>query len=263
MDLQTLFNSKQYRKGNGVTFPSIEEVVTPWLNNIDEHIEEYDIRVEKVNEVAVDVDQETGFEQEHIVYKRFILEGLLKPEYQFEILNNDRHNLCIGMLGYFDTLKPSVKVYAGYMRHSCLNLSIFSPRKIITQEFSNENFDLIYEQSKRFIPELVTERREFEYRMEEMASVYYSGDDLALLLGRLGIEVIKKGNLTTAYTNMIKMLVSNRDISNDIKNTYYKQDRRYNKFDIYNAFTNTISSKKDSVNRAEHSYAAFKLFENV
>ena len=262
--LEDLLTSKQYRNNSGITFPSLPDIVNPWLDKVNDKVDHYEISVLTPSEVAVDI--QNNEETEYRLYRRFLIEGVLKNEYAFdsEIPNEnvDKYSTVVAMLGYFDTLKPGIKVYTGYLRSACLNLCVFKPTMLMKVDFASSNFDSIYNFSETCVQEAQAKQLEFKRKMQEFYSKRYADQELDAIIGRVAKKSIVSTGLTTAFTNMIRLLNSNANVK-DIKNIYYNSEKTYTLFDIYNAYTATLSHKSDIMNRSDYALKAMGLFNEV
>ena len=261
-NLEDLYVGHGYRRGANM-YPDTKSLVEPFIEAVDDYVTGYAITAQMPNDVAVDVLEMDDREnvEEYKVYSRVLVEGILKPEYQLSIGHDDHYTKTIGFLYALDTQNPVVKCYSGWLRQACTNLCVFNPNGIVTKQFASSDFKGIYESPLRFVQDAELEVTRFRECTEELMTRTYEKESLNQLLGYLAIHCIAKNTgLGTAYSNLIKMLQSNREPSAGIKNIYYKPDGVYTKYDLYQALTGTLSQKADTIVRPDISYKAFKIF---
>lgn len=261
-NISDLYLGHGYKRGAN-TYPDTKSLVEPFVEAVDDYVDGYSITAITPNDMAVDVVEtgETENVEEYKVYSRVLVEGILKSEYQLSIGVDDHYTKTIGFLYALDTQQPVVKCYSGWLRQACTNLCVFNPNGIVTKQFTASDFKAIYDSPLKFIQDAELERLNFEKSSQELMTRTYEKDELKTLLGHLAIHCIAKNTgLSTAYSNLIKMLQSNREPSAGIKNIYYKPEGAYTKYDLYQGLTGTLSQKADTIVRPDVSYKAYRIF---
>lgn len=176
--------------------------------------------------------------------------------------DNDRYQKTISILYALDTQTPVVKVYSGYLRQVCMNLSIFNASGIVTKHFNDADFDNIYNNIPIFINRIEREKQEYMDALDFMGNTQYTMSEIPVVLGNLAKNCIAKiPGMSTSYSNMVRVLYSNHDV-NGIKNIYYNREGVYTPYDLYQAFTATISHKTDITKRPDMVLKAYKLFSD-
>lgn len=258
--LDQLQTGRAYQRGQ-TTYKPTGELVQPFVEKLEDYVDQWVISVEQPSDLAVDVRERGDTEEVEVynLYSRVLLEGVLKDDYQINLNGNDLYKKTIGLLYALDIQNPVMKTYSGYLRQACTNLSVFNARHIQYKNFSAADFESIYETPDFYIDQIGVEKQEFEDSMNWLINKKYEGEALKQLLGELSVKCFAKNQLpNTAYSNAVKMLHSNRDAGN-IRNIYYKQDGQYSAYDIYNALTASPSAKPDFKNRPDVVYKAYKL----
>lgn len=261
--LDELLKGKAYKRGNSL-YPETAEIVEPYLEYVQDYIDDYRIQVTKPTDLAVDITENNDAEEvtEYNLYSRVLVEGMLKPEYQLTIGDNDRYQKTISFLYALDTQNPIAKVYSGYLRQVCMNLSVFNPSAIVTKHFNDADFNNIYNNIPIFINRIEGEKKEYEDALNFMGNTEYTMQEIPVVLGTLAKNCIAKiSGMSTAYNNMVKMLYSNQDV-NGVKNIYYNREGKYTPYDLYQALTATISHKTDMTKRADAVLKAYRLFSS-
>lgn len=259
ISLENLMRGEAFRRGN-FTCPSTREIVAPYFEVTEDVVEEYRINVWQSTETVIEKssEEEIDIVEERPVYTRVHIDGILKPEYQID-LDGDVHKNVISMLYAVDVQSPVAKVYTGYERSACLNLSVFNSRHILEKKFADVDFTNIY----RVIPEFISKTAEFKEEYIEtfnlLQNTRYVGNELFNVMGKLAFKVAKQPGMTTSFNNAVKFLQSNQDV-NGIKNIYFNRDWQnsgYSAFDIYQCITATLSNK--GLKEPDKIYNAYKL----
>lgn len=261
MTLDELFKGKAYQRGNAL-YPTTEEIVLPFVRQVEEYASDFRIQVQKPSDIAVDVVRKGDSTEvaEFNIYSRVSVEAILKDEFQFDAVN-DRYAKTIGLVYALDKQQPEVITYSGYLKQLCLNMTIFNSTAILRKNFNDPDFDSIYLQTPIFINRIEGEKQEYIDGIEFMNSYQYTRETLNVALGKLAVQcLVKQPGMATAYSNMVKMLHNNLPVNN-IDNHYYNPEGIYTPYDILNAMTSTISKKSDMTKAPHQVLAAFKMFQ--
>lgn len=75
--LDKLLTGKAYKRGNSL-YPETAKIINPYINFINEYVEDYRIEVEKPKDIAVEVTDNNDAEevQEYNIYSRVLVEGI-------------------------------------------------------------------------------------------------------------------------------------------------------------------------------------------
>ena len=161
MTLDELFKGKAYQRGNAL-YPTTEEIVLPFVRQVEEYASDFRIQVQKPSDIAVNVIQKGDSTEieEFNIYSRVSVEAILKEEYQFDAVN-DRYAKTIGLVYALDKQQPEVITYSGYLKQLCLNMTIFNSSAILRKNFNDPDFDNIYHQAPIFINKIEGEKQEY------------------------------------------------------------------------------------------------------
>lgn len=258
IDIDRVLRGESFRRGNS-TFPSAEEILTPYLQATEDVVQEYRVNVISSKETVIE-SQGDLIEtiNERPVYTRVHIDGILKPEYQLTH-TNEGYSSVISTLYALDIQTPIMKLYTGFERHACLNTSIFNPRHILEKKFTDPDFDIIYQQIPTFVENQEIYKREYENALDNLNSVRYAGEDLFTVMGKLAFKVANKPGMQNSFNNAVKFLRTNQDVNN-IKNIYFNpnwETQGYSAFDLYQSLTATLSNKGNK--EPEKIYQAYKL----
>lgn len=259
ISIDDLLRGEAFRRGNS-TYPTTREIVETYFENTEDVIDEYRIKVWQSDEIVLEHSQEEEIEiiNERPVYTRVHIDGILKDEYQIN-MDGDIHNNVISMLYALDVQNPVAKVYTGFERSACLNLSVFNPRHILEKKFSDVDFSGVYRVIPEFIEKTEEYRNEYMNAFDLLHNTRYIGNQLFDTIGRLAFKVSKQPGMVTAFNNTVKFLQSNQDVNN-IKNIYFNRDWQttgYSAFDIHQCMTATLSNK--GLKEPDKIYQAYKL----
>ena len=225
-------------------FFKTEAYVTPFLEKTHNLVRDYNVHVElpsqytKTNDGTVDIDD--------ITYNRVWIEGILRPEFDFE-----GHNGVLGMVYGIDTKKPVAKFYKGGIRCACTNLCIFNPELLRVQEMESETA-LDYSMLDDII-EYTDDTMSFINRLKETP---FDVTDLNEHLGSWVRKAVEYditnlgGKIKLSPTDVI---AAYKDMFVDTKSDYFvEMDSDTTMFNVYNAFTQQITdNKRDIINRCE------------
>lgn len=259
LELPQLLEGKNYKRGN-TTFPTAAKLVEPFIEKVNDYVKEWKITAKTPSEVAVDVSENFGIEQEteYKIFPRVAIEGILNDEFQINV-GGENHLKTIGMIYGLDVRNPIAKVYTGYLRQLCMNLSVFNASNLQSVNFDDPHFERLYNYLPGFITEAEHDAKHYEEVYNELIENTYGGIDLQRLLGHLALKSHSKG-LMSAYSTMIAFIQSPKP-KGKIDNHYYKASGEYSKWDLYNMM-NAPLSRGDSGNifhRPRRVLEAYKL----
>ena len=261
MTLDEFLKGKADQRGNAL-YPTTEEIVMPFIKEVQDYATDFRIQVQKPSDIAVDVIKkgDSTEVEEFNIYSRVSVEAILKDEYQFNAID-DKYIKTIGLVYALDKQQPEVITYSGYLKQLCLNMTIFNSSAILRKNFNDPDFDNIYHQAPIFINKIEGEKQEYIDGIEFLNSYQYTRETLAIALGKLAVQcLVKQPGMATAYSNMVKMLHNNLPVNN-IDNHYYNPDGVYTPYELYNAMTATVSKKSDMTKAPHQVLAAYKMFQ--
>lgn len=242
--IDQLLLGEAFRRGN-FTSPPTREIVEDYLEATHDVVQEYRVNVLQPDMTIIEsVGNEIETITERVVYSKVHIDGILKNDYQFDD-NGDVHKQVVSLLYAVDVQNPTAKVYTGFERRACLNLSVFNPRCILEKKFSDVDFNTIYRVIPEFIENAADYKQEYVEAVEYLQDTRYVGEELFDFVGRLNFKVVKIPGMLTPFTNMVKFLQSNQDV-NGMKNIYFNKDWRidgYTAFDLYQCMSATLSNK--------------------
>jgi hypothetical protein len=257
--MEELFQGEAFRRGN-FTCPSSEEIVTPYFEKTRDIVDEYRIKVWQSTETVIESTSTAEIDEivERPVFTRVHIDGILQDRYQID-LDGDIHNNVISMLYAVDVQNPIAKIYTGFERSACLNLSVFNPRHILEKKFADVDFNGIYEIIPNFIDNVEAYKIEYTNAFDALHNTRYIGEQLFDAMGRLAFKCVSKPGMLTAFNNSVRFLQSNQDV-NGVKNLYFNRNWReegYSAFDIHQCMTATLSNR--GLKEPDKIYQAYKL----
>lgn len=240
LELPQLLEGRSFSRGS-TTFPNASTIVNPFVEKVDEHVKEWRITAKMPSEIAVDVNEEHGIEKhtEYNIYPRVAVEGILNDEYQINV-GGENHIKTVGLIYGLDTRNPIAKVYTGYLRELCMNLSVFNPSNLQSVNFDDPHFERLYNYLPGFISEAEEDAANYENIYNELVNQQYEGEALQQLLGHLALKAYARG-LTSAFTTMIGFIHSPKN-KGKVANHYYKRSGEYSKWDLYNMLNAPLST---------------------
>ncbi len=261
LTIETLLEAKAIDR-NGLMFPAPKEVLEPFLEKTKDYVSDYSVQAMKPSEIAIARDADDENVDQFNIYPRFIVEGILKEEYQTTPVDGHVQDKVFGLMCWTDTTTPGIKLYSSWLRRSCLNLSVFNPRMIQSRQFTDANFSSIYDSIDMFHDQIEADLLEFTDAYNFLNETVYRKEDLPQILGDLLIKSVKQRSIgTSAVVTATKLLTSSLDY-NGIKNQYFNQKLEYSPCNIYNAITNSLSKSMDYIKRPDMVYKAYQLFQN-
>lgn len=247
MTLEKLFEYKAVKSNNNfVTLPDPEQVLAPALEILEPHVNKFNVYVQDASRQAVEADNTT----EYKIADRVLVEAVLNPDtYQH---GTDRFSTVIGFLWAHDTKIPTAKVYLGFENSACLNLSVFNAIDIVQKPFAANDFNSIYDSVRNFLNRAEARRETLVEAVEYMNYEILEEGEFNKVLG----EVVVKAHLTQGMSSNASQMV---DHLIKPKGRYYKSDKKFTRWDMYNALTFTMPKFDASTSSPVNIYAADKV----
>lgn len=247
LTLNQLLQGKQTRIKNKEYFPTAA-YVEPFLERLSKYTDTFVCKAVLPNQITLTKNGEVDLEDQ--TFNRVWIQAILPEDYPVP-----NHNNVIGMVYGLDVRKPVFKVYRGGLNQACTNLCIFSNDLLECQEMESEtpvNFkavDRIIEQTDNtaaMIRKLMATEFNTDDRLisEELGNWIRRCIDMSYNVGFGTVKVA-----TSAPIDAYKMLFCKED------SDYYVGNREANMYDVYGAFTQTITNglSKDIMNQVEKS----------
>lgn len=228
---------------------STKDYVEPFLERMSKFTDNFDIRVKEAPQLAKED------EVEYKIYNRVWVQAILPDEYAYE-----NHKQSISLLYALDTRKPIVKLFKNTVNMACLNMCVFNPEFIQTNELEPESA-IDY----RFITNVMEMTDNTKVMLEKLANTTLDNSMVYEQLGRWIDNCIKKkytSNFGTVKITESTPIEVYKSIAVKEDSPYYSPDE-HNYFDIYNAFTDVICNDKDKdiTNKFEKVYLVSKILD--
>lgn len=228
---------------------STKDYVEPFLERMSKFTDNFDIRVKEAPQLAKED------EVEYKIYNRVWVQAILPDEYAYE-----NHKQSINLLYALDTRKPIVKLFKNTVNMACLNMCVFNPEFIQTNELEPESA-IDY----RFITNVMEMTDNTKVMLEKLANTTLDNSMVYEQLGRWIDNCIKKkytSNFGTVKITESTPIEVYKSIAVKEDSPYYSPDE-HNYFDIYNAFTDVICNDKDKdiTNKFEKVYLVSKILD--
>lgn len=228
---------------------STKDYVEPFLERMSKFTDNFDIRVKEAPQLAKED------EVEYKIYNRVWVQAILPDEYAYE-----NHKQSISLLYALDTRKPIVKLFKNTLNMACLNMCVFNPEFIQTNELEPESA-IDY----RFITNVMEMTDNTKVMLEKLANTTLDNSMVYEQLGRWIDNCIKKkytSNFGTVKITESTPIEVYKSIAVKEDSPYYSPDE-HNYFDIYNAFTDVICNDKDKdiTNKFEKVYLVSKILD--
>lgn len=228
---------------------STKDYVEPFLERMSKFTDNFDIRVKEAPQLAKED------EVEYKIYNRVWVQAILPDEYAYE-----NHKQSISLLYALDTRKPIVKLFKNTVNMACLNMCVFNPEFIQTNELEPESA-IDY----RFITNVMEMTDNTKVMLEKLANTTLDNSMVYEQLGHWIDNCIKKkytSNFGTVKITESTPIEVYKSIAIKEDSPYYSPDE-HNYFDIYNAFTDVICNDKDKdiTNKFEKVYLVSKILD--
>ena len=196
---------------------------------------------------AIRADQvSTSNSVEDTVYNRIYIQAVLPEKYTI-----DNHQEVIGMLYGLDVRKPIVSFYKGYLNSACLNLTIFNPQWVSTQE-------LIAGDPINYGPvkQVIEQTNDFAVMLKKLKATYIDRSECKLELGKWVDNTLRQ-SIDTGF-GKVKLssataVEAYKSLFLDAESEYYIPDGQdFSHFDAYNAFTEVITQDKRDLLQKPH-----------
>ena len=265
--LEQLNNSYSLKRGQTIFQPA-KEIVQPFMEALQPITKDWIIKGQTPKSETLDVNiDQYGIENvtaKYDSYERLNIEAVLNDNYQINFNGNDMYDKVIGFIYALDVQNPIAKVYTGYKRSACLNLTIFGSGNITKRHFNDADYDTVYKVVPEYVEQISRERDSYEGILHDMCSHKLSEHELNNTLGVLSRKIVSTNyqGLVNNFINMLKLLQQPGNVK-EIENIYYNPSKEYSKFDIYNALTASVSRKTELLYTPDLILKSHKLFETV
>lgn len=230
----------------GREYFSTEAYVTPFIEKMSKFTNDFRIQAKLPDQISITKKEDLILED--TVFNRVWVQAVLPEEYSVE-----NHKEVVGMVYGLDTRKPVFKIYRGALNMACLNLSIFQPSSLHVQEIEPEKAV-----NYRPITTIMEEVSDIKIWLERMLNTEVPYDE-QLINENLGSWVRNTITASKDY-GYGRIKLSSGTAIDAYKLLYEKKDSPYyvkkgdatNMFNVYNAFTQTITDDaKDILNKTE------------
>ena len=197
---------------------STKDYVEPFLERMSKFTDNFDIRVKEAPQLAKED------EVEYKIYNRVWVQAILPDEYAYE-----NHKQSINLLYALDTRKPIVKLFKNTVNMACLNMCVFNPEFIQTNELEPESA-IDY----RFITNVMEMTDNTKVMLEKLANTTLDNSMVYEQLGRWIDNCIKKkytSNFGTVKITESTPIEVYKSIAVKEDSPYYSPDE-HNYFDI-------------------------------
>ena len=236
-------------------FYSAKHYAEPFIDRISKVTDNITIQAMSAPQTSLDENGEVN--DEHKVFNRVWIQGILPDEYAYE-----NHQQSINMLYALDTRKPVVKFFKNTVNMACLNMCVFNPEMMEIQE-------LVPEESINYkgIDRIMQVTDESKVMLDKLKNTIF---DRTELIDNLGLWVddcitnkFDAGFGTVKLTETTPIAAYKEVVYNE-KSPYYIKEGPIDGFTMYNAFTDIIThDKRDIVNKFEKIYLVSKLMRLV
>lgn len=226
MEIQELLNSKIYVKENSsINFNSPKTYIEPFIEEVTKLTSNF--RIEVSNKVT-NLNEEDSLE--NTAYGRYKIEAIMPSEYDVQDSES-----TVGLIVALDNAKPVMKVFSGKNVKACINLTIFNPDYVYTQELMG-NAKSVYTKTKEYVQEMVQSIEEYNKRVIQLKETIYTGNQLRELHGRLIEGGLKNSKL--GHTVVVQAM---RELM-DSKSKYYAKNDSTTAWNYYNAITEYVKN---------------------
>lgn len=246
IQLPELFKGKATTIKNNEYFPT-KSYVEPFIEKMSAITNDFRIKVvypEQMTSVKDSLD---------VTFNRVLIEAVLPEKYCI-----DSHDETIGFVYGLDVKKPIAKIYRGYLNRACTNLCIFDSSFLNIQEIipgTPINF--------KPIKSLLEQTNTFATTLQRMKSTYIDREERKLHLGNWIDYSLREGN--DYGFGKVKLAASTS--IDAYKSLFIDQDSDYfvpegvdvTMFDIFGAFTQTVTDGKDLLNKTEKTLLISKM----
>ena len=243
--VEDIMSSKVYVKPNSnISFGTPKEYLEPYMELFKQEVPQFRV---KVSDPVINAE-DTG--ARNIAYPRAMIEadlGEMIPGFKS----------VVGMVYALDLQKPVIKIYSGYNVSSCINLTIFNADKMFQQEILGD-YKRVFTKAEEFIQNKEAELIDFKETLTKLQTTFLTEIQLNQLIGKMVRESSKLRLGTTPVLQATKLLDDNGS------NYYVRPDGKFtcNKFNVYNAVTQSITNSNDIVDRATKTIQVANLVLN-
>lgn len=243
MQLEDLMSSEIFLKeGSAMNFLSPKEYITPFMDEVSKLTSNF--RVEAISPVSLlEHDSEVRYDS----YGRFKIEAIMPSS--FDVAESES---TIGLIVALDTAKPIMKIYHGKNVKACLNMTIFNPDFVYSQEMTG-NAKSVYSKAHEYVQGMQASLDEYAKRVTELQQDTYKDNALLQLHGRLVQGALKQPKLGhTVVIQGMKELLNNKSV-------YYAKGNETSAWNYYNSITEFLG-KSDILDRPTKTLLLSDLF---
>lgn len=228
-------------------FLNTEAYVVPFLERMSKYTNDFRIQAKLPNQMSITKKEDLNLED--TVFNRVWIQAVMPEECSFS-----DHREVIGLVYGLDARKPVAKIYRGALNMACLNLCVFSPTFLHTQEIEPET-PLDFKCIKPLM-EQVSDIKVWLTKLSETMVPY----DTNLINENLGAWI--RNSLKISYDSGYGKVKLSTNVAVDAYKLVYEdkespyfveKGKATTMFNIYNAFTKLISNvdTRDILNKAE------------
>jgi len=221
-------------------FSSAKQYAEPFLERMSKYTNDFRIQIKEADTLSVLNDNANK------IYSRVLIQAVMPKE--ASILSHDE---VVGFLYGIDVKKPVAKIYRGYLNQACTNLTVFNPQWINIQE-------LIPGEPLNYNPikSLLEQTNNFENQIKSLKETFIDRNKRKEYLG----EWVDYSLRNFQDYGFGKVKISSSTPIDAYKQLFIDQESEYyipegfdpSMFDIYNSFTQIITSdKRDLLNKPE------------
>lgn len=243
LTLDALMKGKAIRIKNRDYYKT-EAYVTPFIERLSKITDQFLVQAILPSQMSITKEEDLNLED--TMFNRVWIQALLPDD-----IGVDNHQSVIGMVYGLDVKKPVAKIYKGGLNQACTNLCIFSPAALSVQNIEPEcPLDF------KAVDRLIEEQFQIKTYLDGLQNMELPYEQVNEKLGQWIRNTIRSsysadyGNVklaTSAAIDAYKLLYENTDSP-----YYVKQNQPTNMFNVYNAWTQTITDDtRDIMNKAE------------
>lgn len=222
LEINELLDSKTY-VNNGITFPKVTDLVTPFLRIFGDST----FKVETDNAI---VNQDPDTLAMNTAYPR------VKIEHRAES-SITGFTSVVGLLYGLDIGKPVIKVYTGQEVNACTNLCIFHSEHSSSYDLMSGGDIKAYNKAEKYFRDKVIEMEEYEGIYQQLQRQIENENEFNEILGDALKRSIKK-NLVSTITKGVKSMIT----PNSKYHIYPSGEFNCTMWNMYNSFTETLNT---------------------
>ena len=238
----------------GKEYLSTEAYITPFLDKMSKYTDNFIINGIQPGQMTLTKEGDVNLEDS--TFNRMWIQAVMPDDAYF-----DNHSRCVGMIYGLDVREPIVKFYSGGLNMACCNLCVFSPSFLAISNLEPETaidfspIDRLMSQTDN-VKNILERLSNTEVEYNEKAINECLGNWVRKSIHSSFISPTGKVKMaTSAAIDTYKLLYEKEDSP-----YYVPKDTVTDMFNIYNAWTQTITSdKKDIMNKVEKTLLVSKI----